>query len=173
VARVEGMLRDAVTLRVHVDDRSEYSPGWKFNEWELRGVPLRIEIGPRDVEQEQVTLARRDIPGREGKSALPLSGLVEDVQEMLATIQADLYRRALNFRKAHTYDPKDYAEFREVVSNGFAYSWWCEDADCEAQIKEDTKVTVRCIPLEQEPGKGKCIHCGKEASERAVFGRAY
>jgi len=158
---------------VQVDDRDEYSPGWKFNEWEMRGVPLRIEIGPRDVEQEQVILARRDIHGREGKSTVPLEGLAETVQEMLATIQADLYRRALDFREAHTYDPKDYAEFREAVSHGFTYSWWCGDADCEAQIKKDTKATVRCIPLEQEPGKGKCIRCGKEASERAVFGRAY
>jgi prolyl-tRNA synthetase len=168
---VEAVLRDDV--RVHVDDRDEYSPGWKFNEWEMRGVPLRIEIGPRDVEKEQVMLARRDIPGRDGKSPTPLSGLAEAVTEMLTTIQADLYRRALNFREAHTYDPGNYAEFGEVVSAGFAHSWWCGDVDCEAQIKEDTKATVRCIPLEQEPGKGKCIHCGKEASERAIFGRAY
>ncbi len=171
VTRVEAVLRDDV--RVHVDDRDEYSPGWKFNEWEMRGVPLRIEIGPRDVEREQVTLARRDIPGREGKSNVSLEGLTGTVQEMLVTIQADLYHRALGFREAHTYAPKDYAEFREAISGGFAYSWWCGDADCEAQIKEGAKATVRCIPLEQEPGKGKCIHCGKEASERAIFGRAY
>jgi prolyl-tRNA synthetase len=171
VARVEAMLQDEVRLRV--DDRMEYSPGWKFNEWELRGVPLRIEIGPRDVQQGQVTLARRDIPGREGKTAAPLNGLVETVQETLATIQADLYRRALKFREKHTYEPKDYAEFSEAVAQGFAYSWWCGDADCEAQIKEDTRATIRCIPMEQEPGKGKCIHCGEKASERAVFARAY
>ncbi len=171
VTRVEAVLRDDV--RVHVDDRDEYSPGWKFNEWEMRGVPLRVEIGPRDVEREQVTLARRDITGREGKSNASLEGLTGTVQEMLVTIQADLYRRALDFREAHTYDPKGYGEFQEAVSNGFAYSWWCGDADCEAQIKEGTKATVRCIPLEQEPGKGKCIHCGREASERAIFGRAY
>ena len=171
VTQVEEMLRDEVRLRV--DDRDEYSPGWKFNEWELRGVPLRVEIGPRDVKQEQVTLARRDIPGREGKTAVPLSGSVGEVQEMLVTIQADLYRRALKFREANTHAPRDYDEFKEAILNGFAYSWWCGDANCEAQIKEDTKATVRCIPLEQEPGKGKCIHCGEEASERAVFGRAY
>jgi prolyl-tRNA synthetase len=171
VARVEAMLQDEVRLRV--DDRVEYSPGWKFNEWELRGVPLRIEIGPRDVKQGQVTLARRDIPGREGKTAAPLDGLVETVQETLATIQADLYRRAFKFREKHTYEPKDYAEFSEAVAQGFAHSWWCGDADCEAQIKEDTRATIRCIPMEQEPGKGKCIHCGEEASERAVFARAY
>jgi prolyl-tRNA synthetase len=171
VARVEATLRGDV--RVHVDDRDEYSPGWKFNEWELRGVPLRLEIGPRDVERDQVTLARRDVPGREGKSGVPLIGLGEEVQEMLATIQADLYRRALDFLQANTYDPKDYAEFREAVSCGFAYSWWCGDADCEARIKEDTRATIRCVPLDQEPGRGKCIGCGKEAVARAIFGRAY
>jgi prolyl-tRNA synthetase len=95
------------------------------------------------------------------------------VQEMLATIQADLYRRALDFREAHTYEPRDYAEFKEAVRNGFAHSWWCGDADCEAQIKEDSKATVRCIPMRREPGKGRCIHCGKEADETAIFGRAY
>ncbi len=171
LSQVKGMLDDDV--RVHVDDRDEYSPGWKFNEWEMRGVPLRIEIGPRDVRQEQVTLARRDVPGREGKTSVPMQSLVGEVQEMLATVQADLYRRALDFRESHTYDPKDYAEFKEAVSQGFACSWWCGDADCEAKIKEDTRATIRCIPLEQEQGRGTCIRCGKETSERAIFGRAY
>jgi prolyl-tRNA synthetase len=171
VTRVEKMLRDEVRLRV--DIRDEYSPGWKFNEWELRGVPLRIEIGPRDIKQEQVTLARRDIPGRAGKTGAPMNGLVGEVLETLATIQADLYRRALDFRHTHTYDPKDYAEFKEAIFNGFAHSWWCGDTNCEAQIKEDAKATVRCIPMEQKSGKGKCIHCGEESSERAIFGRAY
>jgi prolyl-tRNA synthetase len=171
VAQVEALLQDNV--RVHVDDREEYSPGWKFNDWEMRGVPLRIEIGPRDVEQGQVTLARRDVPGREGKRGVPLGGLAEEVQDTLTTIQANLYDRALDFREAHTHDPKDYAEFKQAVSEGFAYSWWCGDADCETQIKDDTKATIRCIPMEQEPGKGKCIHCGNGASERAIFGRAY
>ena len=102
-----------------------------------------------------------------------MDGVLEETVEMLATIQADLYDRAIDFRKAHTYDPKDYGEFQEAVSQGFAYSWWCGDVDCEAQIKEDTKATVRCIPMDQELGKEKCIHCGGEASERAIFGRAY
>ena len=172
VRQVEAQLRD--TVRVRVDDREGYSPGWKFNEWELRGVPLRIEIGPKDVEKEQVVLARRDIPGRPGKRPAPLTGLAGTVQESLAAIQDNMYRRALDFRDAHTYDPGDYGEFREAVANGFAYSWWCGDGECEAQIKEETKATIRCIPLEQEPGAtGKCIHCGREAHERAIFGRAY
>jgi prolyl-tRNA synthetase len=171
VRQVEAQLGESV--RFKTDDRDEYSPGWKFNEWEMRGVPLRIEIGPRDVRQKQVTLARRDVPGRAGKSPAPMAGLSDTVQEMLAAIQAELYNRALAFREANTYDPKDYADFKEVVSRGFALSWWCEDAGCEAEIKEDTRATVRCIPSEQEPGKGSCIHCGREASERAIFARAY
>jgi prolyl-tRNA synthetase len=171
VRQVEARLGESV--RFKTDDRDEYSPGWKFNEWEMRGVPLRIEIGPRDVRQEQVMLARRDVPGRAGKNPAPMAGLLDAVKEMLATIQAELYNRALAFREANTYDPKDYASFKEVVSKGFALSWWCEDASCEAQIKDDTRATVRCIPLEQEPGKGRCIHCGREAHERAIFARAY
>jgi prolyl-tRNA synthetase len=171
VRQVEAALQGDVRLRV--DDREEYSPGWKFNEWEMRGVPLRIEIGPRDVKKGQVTLARRDVPGREGKRGVPLDGLSGEVQEALAQIQADLYDRALQFREEHTYEPQDYGEFQEAVSQGFAYSWWCGDAGCEAQIKDDTKATVRCIPLDQEPGKGQCIHCGGQATERAVFARAY
>jgi prolyl-tRNA synthetase len=171
VTQVEKMLRDEV--RLHVDDRDEYSPGWKFNEWELKGVPLRIEIGPRDVAQEQVTLARRDLPGRAGKSSTSMNGLREEVQAMLATIQGDLYQRALDHRQANTSEPRDYGEFKEAVSRGFAYAWWCGDADCEARIKEDSKATTRCIPLDQEPGEGKCIACGREASERAIFGKAY
>jgi prolyl-tRNA synthetase len=173
VERVKATLSDQ-GVRLHVDDREAYSPGWKFNEWEMRGVPLRIEIGPRDVKNEQVMLARRDVWGRDGKSSAPITeGLADVVQELLATIQADLYRRAFDFREEHTYDPKDYDEFKDVVDEGFAYSWWCGDAECEAQIKEDTKATLRCIPLEQESGQGKCIRCGEEANERAVFGRAY
>lgn len=169
--QVEAQLSGVV--RVRVDARDEYSPGWKFNDWEMRGVPLRIEIGPRDARQRQVTLARRDIPGREGKRTVPLEGLIGVVQEQLETIQSALYHRALVFREEHTWDPVDYTEFAAAVAQGFAYSWWCGDPACEARIKEDTKATVRCIPLDQEPGRGQCIHCGKEAHERAIFARAY
>jgi prolyl-tRNA synthetase len=171
VAQIEEQLRGQV--RLHVDSRDEYSPGWKFNEWELRGVPLRIEIGPRDVRNEQVVLARRDVFGREGKTSVPIAGLVDAVKELLDTVQNSLYQRALNFREANTHAPADYAEFQEVVADGFAHTWWCGDADCEAQIKADTKATVRCIPLEQEGGQGTCIQCGQEATEKAIFARAY
>lgn len=172
IEQVRAALGDGI--RVHIDDRDAYSPGWKFNEWEMRGVPLRMEIGPRDVEQSQVVLARRDLEGRERKRAVPLTeGIGATVREALDAIQENLFQRALAFREEHTYDPDDYKTFREAVTQGFAYSWWCGDAECEAQIKDETKATLRCIPLEQEPGTGTCIRCGGQADERALFGRAY
>jgi prolyl-tRNA synthetase len=137
-------------------------------------VPLRIELGPRDVEKGQVVLARRDIAGRAGKSTVTIGGgLKTVVAETLEAIQANLYQQALAFREEHTCDPADYDAFKEAVTAGFADSWWCGDADCEAQIKEETKATLRCIPLEQESGPGTCIRCGRDAHERAIFARAY
>jgi len=172
LSQVKGLIGQGV--RIHVDDREAYSPGWKFNEWEMRGVPLRIEIGPRDVEQDQVMLVRRDLSGRDRKTATPIGGGLRDaVPDTLAEIQSNLYRRALSFREAHTARPKSYDGFCEAVAEGFVDAWWCGDAACEAQIKEDTKATLRCIPLEQPPGTGTCIRCGREAEERAVFARAY
>jgi prolyl-tRNA synthetase len=124
-----------------------------------------------------VTLARRDVPGRNGKHSLGLDGLVAGVQETLDKIQAGLYSRALAFREEHTYEPEDYGEFKEAVSMGFAYSWWCGDAGCEAKIKDDTKATIRCIPFEDfrggSDGTGTCVRCGQEARERVIFARAY
>ncbi len=160
-------------FRVHLDDRDNLTPGFKFNDWELRGVPLRVEIGPRDVEKGSVALARRDIPGRDGKSFVPQEGLADRVAEMLDTIHQALFERALAFREANTHDPKDYAEFREVVKNGWAFSWWCGSAECEAKIKEETKATSRCIPLEQPGGSGTCIYCGQPATQKVIFARAY
>ncbi|MGQ9710958.1 MAG: proline--tRNA ligase [Anaerolineae bacterium] len=171
VGRVRAALESEVRLKV--DDREGFSPGWKFNDWEMRGVPLRIEVGPQDVAQEQVVLARRDRPGKEGKTTVPLAGLVDAVREMLMTIQADLYRRALAFREANTFYPEDLEGLRDAVASGFAYAWWCGDAACEAKVKEETTATIRCIPLEQEPGTGRCVVCGRESKERAVFARAY
>jgi len=171
VERSRAMLGDGVRLRV--DDREGYTVGWKFNEWELRGVPLRLEIGPRDVAQGQVALARRDVSGREGRAFVPQEGLAARVNDLLADIQRSLFERAVAFRAAHTFYPKTYDEFRQAVENGFAWAWWCGDEDCENRIKEDTKATTRCIPLDQPGGTGRCIVCGKLADEMAVFARAY
>ncbi len=172
VKRVHEELK-AAGIRVKVDERTEVTPGFKFNDWEMRGVPLRIEIGPKDVEKRSVALARRDKPGKEGKSFVPQTGLAQSVEKMLTEIQESCLARATAFRDAHIFEPKDYAELTEVVQNGWAYSWWCESAECEAKVKEETKATSRCIPLDQPEGKGKCIVCGREATRKVYFARAY
>lgn len=170
---VESTANQLKSFRVKIDDRTEVTPGFKFNDWELRGVPLRIEIGPKDVEKSSVAFARRDIPGREGKTFVPQTQLEGQVAEMLSEIQASLYDRALAFRNAHIFEPKDYAELQAVVQDSWAYSYWCGSLECEAKIKEDTKATTRCIPLDQKESSGKCIVCGKPAKEKAYFAKAY
>ncbi|MGA2488993.1 MAG: proline--tRNA ligase [Anaerolineales bacterium] len=170
----------AAGIRVKVDDRTEVTPGFKFNDWEMRGVPLRIEIGPKDIEKGTVALARRDRSGRDpqkpgvgGKSFVPQAGLATAIADMLTDIQKSILERATAFRDSHIFEPKDYTELAEVVQNGWAYSYWCESAECEAKVKEDTKATIRCIPLGQPEGHGKCIVCGKDAKRKAYFARAY
>ena len=171
VEKVKAALDDSVRLKV--DDREEYSPGWKFNEWELRGVPLRIEVGPRDVAQEQVVLARRDRPGKAGKSSVPLTGLASAVTDALTLVQNSLLRRATEFLEAHTHEPTDYESFKEAVADGFARAWWCGATACEDKVKEETKATIRCIPFDQPGGTGRCVVCDGEAKEVAIFARAY
>jgi prolyl-tRNA synthetase len=173
MAAVEEVTQELKDFRLKVDTREEVTPGFKFNDWEMRGVPLRIEIGPKDVEKNSVAFARRDMPGRAGKSFVPRQNLADQVAEMLQTIQKGMYEKALAFRQANTLDPKDYAELCQVVDDGFALSWWCGSAECEAKVKEDTKATTRCIPLEQPGGSGACIVCGAPATEKVIFAKAY
>jgi len=160
-------------IRVKMDERDGMSPGFKFNDWEMRGVPLRLELGPKDVAKGSVVLARRDRPGKEGKSFVPQQGIAAAVSQLLVEIQKALHDRALEFRKAHTVEPADYGEFKKAVETGFAFAWWCGSADCEAKIKEETKATMRCIPLEQPGGSGQCILCAKPSREKGIFARAY
>ena len=171
IEKIEAMLGQEV--RVRVDARDEYSPGWKFNEWELKGVPLRIEIGPRDIAKDQVVLARRDVPGRDGKSFVPLEGLAGVVSDTLKDIQNNLLTRATEFRDANTSEPSDYDSFREAATQGFARAWWCGNIACEDKVKDDIKATTRCIPSDQPGGSGACIVCGEPAEEIAIFARAY
>ncbi len=176
VFEVARKTRDALAasgIRVRVDEREGTSPGFKFNDWEMRGVPLRIEIGPKDVAKGSVVLARRDKPGREGKSFVPQEGLPEAVRTLLDEIQKALLERARAFRDAHTQEPRNYEEFKSAVETGLALAFWCGSSECEARIKEETKATMRCIPLDQAGGKGACILCGEPASERGIFGKAY
>ena len=163
----------AAGIRVKVDDRDHVSPGFKFNDWEMRGVPLRLEIGPKDVEKGSVAVARRDVPGRDGKSFVSRVGLIATVQEMLDSIQTSMFESAKAFRDANIYDPQTYDELKEVVEKGWAFSWWCESAACEAKVKEDTKATTRVIPFDQPEGAGKCIVCGEKAEKKVYFAKAY
>jgi prolyl-tRNA synthetase len=171
VERIKAMLGESVRLKV--DDREGYTAGWKFNDWEMRGVPLRLEIGPKDVAQGQVALARRDMPGREGRAFAPQEGLDRRIDDLLADIQRSLFERAVAFRDANTTYPKTYDEFRQAVENGFAWAWWCGDGADELKVQEETKATTRNIPLDQPGGSGPCIVCGKPATEMAVWARAY
>src|ERR1700737_2076983 len=158
-------------VRVKIDEREGQSPGFKFNDWEMRGVPLRMGIGAKDVAKGSVVLARRDRPGREGKTFVSQDGIAESVRQLLVEIQKALFDRALAFRGTHTIEPKSFDEFRQVVETGFARSHWCGDNKCEEQIKEATKATLRCIPTEQPGGTGSCIFCGQPSKEIAIFGK--
>jgi prolyl-tRNA synthetase len=170
---VERVKAELVDFRVHVDAREEVTPGFKFNDWELRGVPLRIEIGPKDVAEGNLAFARRDLPGRQGKTFVAEAGVVDQVREMLVDIQAALFERALAFREDNTWLPRDYKGLREAVREGWALAWWCGDPECEARVKEDTRATIRCIPFEQPGGTGKCVVCEGIATEKVYFARAY
>ncbi|MDP2896639.1 MAG: proline--tRNA ligase [bacterium] len=161
---------DAAT--VHIDDREQYTPGWKFNDWELKGVPLRMEIGPRDVEKQQVVLVRRD----EGKKEIVAQSAMKGrVLELLDETQRGLFERCKKFRDDNTLDVDDLREFAaKMESPGiFARSHWCGSADCEAAVKDQTKATIRCIPFGSNEEKGKCILCGKESNRRVIFARSY
>jgi len=161
------------SFRIKLDDRFEQTPGFKFNDWEMRGVPLRIEIGPRDVADNKVVIARRDIPGKAGKSFVELNALPLTVQQLLDELHQALLQKATKFRDDHITEAATYEELKEAVQNGWAYSHWCESRECEARIKEDTKATTRCIPLSQDHKKGTCVVCGKETTTKAYFAKAY
>jgi prolyl-tRNA synthetase len=159
-------------IRVWLDDRDQYTPGWKFNEWELRGVPLRLEVGPRDLERREAVVVRRDT--RE-KFAVPLEHLVERVRGQLEAMQQALYARAAAFRDAHTTRTGSYEEFRRILEGrpGFVVAPWCGSEACEAAIKAETQATIRSLPLEAEPTRAACIKCGRPATAEPYFAKAY
>jgi prolyl-tRNA synthetase len=170
---VENVKKQLAEFRIKIDDRTEVTPGFKFNDWEMRGVPLRIEIGPKDVANKTVAISRRDKPGKEGKSFVPLANLDTAVGKLLIDIQGALLEKARNFRDNHIKDPADFDELCKVLENNWAFSFWCGDATCEIKVKELTKATTRCIPLNQPDLKGKCIVCGRPAHQKAYFAKAY
>ena len=156
-----------------LDDRDSQTPGWKFNEWELRGVPLRLEIGPKDIEKSQVVLARRDT--RE-KSFVPMEGLDAHVDTLLTAIQTALFERAVQFRTEHTSEAATYDAFKSAMDGrpGFVVSPWCGSSTCEAEIKADTQATIRNIPFGDEVvTEQACLKCGAPATARAWFAKSY
>ncbi len=159
-------------VRVMLDDRDAYTPGWKFSEWELRGVPLRLEIGPKDIEKHQVMLARRDT---RAKQPAPMDGLAGTVTGLLAEIQDALFNRALAFRKDHTTATSSYDEFKQIMEGrpGFVVAPWCGSAECEAAIKTETQATLRNMPLGGEASLAPCIKCGEKSIADAYFAKAY
>ena len=162
----------AAGVRVNLDDRDAYTPGWKFAEWELRGVPLRLEIGPKDLEKSQVLVARRDT--RE-KLGVPMDGLVGRIHGLLDDIQQNLLARAIAFRDEHTQRADTYDAFKQAMEGrpGFVIAPWCGSAACEAQIKTDTQATIRNMPIDAPPPSGGCVRCDNPAQAEAWFAKAY
>ncbi|MCJ7682106.1 MAG: proline--tRNA ligase [Candidatus Aminicenantes bacterium] len=159
-------------VRVFLDKREEYTPGWKFADWEMRGVPLRLEIGPRDVQSGQAVAVRRDTGVKE---SFPLDRLSQTVPELLQSIQDNLFDQALEFRRANTRSVGDYEEFKKVIETkkGFLLASWCGERACEDKIKEETMATIRVIPLDEKTTEGTCFRCGKKAGKQAYFARSY
>jgi prolyl-tRNA synthetase len=159
-------------VRVMLDARDEYTPGWKFAEWELRGVPLRLEIGPKDIEKSQVVLARRDT---RAKLPTPIDGLTASVVRLLDEIQQGLFDRARAFREEHTQRVTSYDELKAVMEGrpGFVVAGWCGSAECEAQIKAETQATLRNIPFAGGDTVGSCVKCSQPSAGEAWFAKAY
>jgi prolyl-tRNA synthetase len=156
-----------------VDDREGYRPGWKFNEWEQRGVPLRMEIGPKDLEKSQVILVRRDTGE---KIPVPLEELTVTIEKTLDNIQHNLYKTALKFREDNTFMIDNYEEFKSKIEDpgGFFWMHWCGNTECEDRLQEETKATIRCIPLENPfIEAGKCLLCGEASYRRVIAAKAY
>lgn len=160
-------------LRFKVDDRDNLTPGYKYNEWELKGVPVRVEVGPKDVEKGSVAVARRDVPGREGKRFVPQAGLAELLIALLDEIQAALFQRALAFREERSAFVASYDELKQQVERGFAWAYWDGSSEDEKRIQDETRATIRCIPLEQPGTPGVCVYTGRETTRQVVFARAY
>jgi prolyl-tRNA synthetase len=163
----------AAGIRIKMDDRDNVSSGFKFNDWEMRGVPVRVEIGPKDVEKGSVALARRDRPGREGKTFVPQADLAATLSGLLDEIQAALLQRATEFRDANIHDVTTYDELKEAVKDGWAFGYWCESSECETKVKEETKATTRNIPFNQPEVEGTCVVCGGTSKRKVYFAKAY
>ena len=158
-------------LRVYIDKRTELTPGYKFHDWELRGVPLRIELGPKDMEKQKVVLARRH--NRE-KSDLSFSELETGIEEILVNIQSEMFENARKILEEKTVPISDYVQFKDVIQKGgFLKSGWCGNQECEEKIKEETGADIRVIPFDSEEDSGKCVYCNNPSKSNPIFARGY
>ena len=159
-------------ISVKFDDRDTYKPGWKFAEYELKGVPVRIALGPRDIENNTLEVARRDTLKKE---IISQEGIEDYIDNLLAEIQQNIYQKAFNFRKENTFKADTYEEFKDIVKNngGFVLAHWDGTSETEQKIKNETKATIRCIPFDAEEEEGKCIYSGKPSKRRVLFAKAY
>jgi prolyl-tRNA synthetase len=161
---------------VKVDDRDQYQPGYKYHEWELRGVPVRVELGPKDLASNACVLARRDLPGKEAKEMnVPLAGAPDRIGQMLKAMQTDLLERARKFRDANSFEVNSYDEFKKKIEEpgGFLWAHWDGTRETEDRIAADTKATIRCIPFDRPKETGQCMVTGKPSKGRVVFAKAY
>ncbi|MGP8214472.1 MAG: proline--tRNA ligase [Bacteroidia bacterium] len=163
---------EALGIRYKYDNSDNHSPGWKFAEYELKGVPVRLAIGPKDLEKGTVEAYRRDT---RQKQFVPMDGIEKYVNNLLEEIKQNLFQKASELRTANTYKIDDYAEFKEVIEkkSGFIWAHWDGTGETEEKIKEETKATIRCIPLNNKPEDGKCIYTGKPSKQRVIFAKAY
>ena len=155
-----------------IDDRDQYRPGYKFNEWEKKGIPVRLEIGPKDLEQNNVVLVRRDTGE---KMTVPRETVPERIETLLDDIQNNLYNRAREFRDANTFQEDDYLQFQKRIEDpgGFFWVHWCGNPECETDFQEKSKATIRCVPIDGEKETGKCIVCGHPSEQRVLVAKAY
>jgi prolyl-tRNA synthetase len=163
---------EALGITVKYDDRDNNKPGWKFADYELKGVPVRIAIGPRDLENNTIEIARRD---NLTKETIPIDKVYEHIPKLLDEIQTNIYNKALKFRKENTFYIDSWDEFLKVLDNpgGFIMAHWDGTAETEEKIKEESKATIRCIPFDSPEESGKCVYSGKPSSRRVLFARSY
>ncbi len=169
---IKSLRKNLEEFRVKYDERDIYTPGWKFNHWELKGVPLRIEIGPRDVDANHVVIVRRDTGV---KTTVPMSELAEWISKTLKEQQVEALNKTKKYLSDHTHVVDNYDEFKQIMKGdkGFVRAFWCGNAECEAKIKTETKASTRCLPLDAKEEKGACIYCGEPSTHRWHFAQAY
>ncbi|OGZ31820.1 MAG: proline--tRNA ligase [Candidatus Portnoybacteria bacterium RBG_13_40_8] len=167
ISKIEKSLKE---IRFITDNRIQQTPGWKFNEWELRGVPLRIEIGPKEVKENKITFVLRNNLKRQ-----TIDFKQFNPKKLLDSLQKELLAETKNFTEENTHQVKSYSEFKEIINKkgGFIRTYWCGDSKCEKKIQEETKATIRCIPMRQKNKNGRCIKCGKESKLEVFFAKAY